>query len=381
MSGRTPRVLILTASYGSGHNRVAAALAHAFRAKGALPRVFDHFESFVSPVFNRATQALYLATLRRAPALWGAAYWLSDHLPVWSPLLLGMNRLGMRRLARAIEADRPDLVVTVHPTPAGALSELKRRGFPCPPHATVFTDFVVHTQWIYPHVDWYCVPTEEIRIGLERRGVPSERIVVSGIPIAPEFSSPPHLLRARKLLQLDHEPFAVLLMAGAQGGLGRLGSALSALRALAPPVQITVVCGTDGMLADRLRGRWSERAGVRILGYVQAIHLEMVAADLLITKAGAVTLAEAFALDLPVVCYGSLPGQEARNQRAIEMSGAALVARTPSGLRETVELLRSDPRLLQKLKSNAAVLRHPHAAQTVARQLLVAVGHRTALRS
>src|SRR3990172_24411 len=283
MSGRPPRVLILTASYGSGHNRVAAALAHAFRAEGALPQVFDHFESFVSPVFNRATQTLYLSTLRRPPAFWGATYWLSDHLPIWSPLLLGMNRLGMRRLARAIEADRPDLVVSVHPTPAGALSEMKRRGFFCPPHATVFTDFVVHTQWIYPNVDSYCVPTDEILSGLHHPGIPPERVLVSGIPIAPEFSTPPHFLSARKLLQLDHEPFTVLLMAGAYGGLGRLGDALSALRALTPPLQITVVCGTDGLLAERLRRRWGGRAGIRILGYVQAIHLEMAAASLLIT--------------------------------------------------------------------------------------------------
>lgn len=114
MSRCAPRVLILTASYGSGHNRVAAALASSFRAEGAVPRVVDHFESFVSPEFNRITQALYLAVLRRAPVLWGAAYWLSDHLPVWSPLLLGMNRIGMRRLARSIAADRPDLILSAH---------------------------------------------------------------------------------------------------------------------------------------------------------------------------------------------------------------------------------------------------------------------------
>lgn len=42
MSAAGPRVLILTASYGSGHNRVAATLAAQFRRDGALPRVVDH---------------------------------------------------------------------------------------------------------------------------------------------------------------------------------------------------------------------------------------------------------------------------------------------------------------------------------------------------
>jgi len=373
MSQRAPRVLILTASYGSGHNRVASALAAAFQAQGAVPQVIDHFETFVHPLFNRVTQALYLAVLRRTPALFGAVYSLSDHLPVWSPLLLGMNRLGMRRLARALAADRPDLIVAVHPTPAGALSGLSQRGILTVPHATVFTDFAVHTQWIYPNVDWYCVPTDEIRIGLERRGIPPERILVTGIPIADDFSRAPRASEARRQLGLRRDPFTLLIMAGGHGGLGRLADALSALQSLPQPVQINVVCGRDEMLAKRLRARFGGREGVRILGYVRRIQVEIAAADLLITKPGAVTLAEAFAVGVPVLCFGSLPGQERRNQRAAEMSGAALVARTAASLRETVELLRSDPLLLSKLKRDAKVLRRPDAAQSVARQLLASL--------
>jgi processive 1,2-diacylglycerol beta-glucosyltransferase len=285
-----------------------------------------------------------------------------------------MNRLGMRKLRRAIEADRPDLIVSVHPTPGAALSELNRRGLLSVPHTTVLTDFVVHTQWIYPHVDWYCVPTDEIRAGLERRGIPPERILVTGIPVALEFTRPPDQSAARRGLSLPSEPFTLLLMAGAHGGLGRLESALNALQSLAEPFQITVVCGSDGVLAERLRARWAHHPNIRVLGYARNIHLEMAAADLLITKAGAVTLAEAFALGLPVLCFGSLPGQEARNQRVAEMSGAALVARTASSLRDTVELLRSDPLLLRKLRSAAKLLRRPDAARTVARRLLHAAG-------
>jgi processive 1,2-diacylglycerol beta-glucosyltransferase len=338
---------------------VAAALASAFQAEGVVPRVIDHFESFVSPEFSRITQALYLTVLRRVPGLWGAAYWLSDHLPVWSPLLFGMNRLGMRGQSRWIQA--------------GALSELRRRGVLTVPHATVFTDFVAHTQWIFPSVDWYCVPIDEVRAGLEERGIAAERILVSGIPVMEEFSKPPDSRQARERLGLSQTPFTILLMAGAQAGVGRLGSALGVLRTLPQPVQLTVVCGNDGALARELRARWGGREGVRILGYVDDIHLEMAAADLLITKAGAVTLAEAFALGLPVICFGSLPGHEIRNQKAAEMNGAALVARTPAALRETVELLRSDPFLLKKLKSSAKLLAHPHSAQAIARKLLASI--------
>ena len=73
MTAAASRVLILTASYGSGHNRVAATLAAEFRRTGARPRVVDHFHDLVHPEFDRLTRSLYYAVLRRMPVLWGIA--------------------------------------------------------------------------------------------------------------------------------------------------------------------------------------------------------------------------------------------------------------------------------------------------------------------
>ena len=90
----TPRALILTAPFGSGHERVSAALAEAFRAEGAFAEVQDHFRRFVSPVFVRASLALFWATLRWAPRLWGLAYELSARMDPRSPAMGGMDRVG-----------------------------------------------------------------------------------------------------------------------------------------------------------------------------------------------------------------------------------------------------------------------------------------------
>src|SRR5213080_1429945 len=52
------RVLILTASYGSGHNAAARCLAPAFERERCLVTVVDHFRELVSPLFERARGAL-----------------------------------------------------------------------------------------------------------------------------------------------------------------------------------------------------------------------------------------------------------------------------------------------------------------------------------
>src|SRR5213596_2945394 len=91
------RVLILTASYGSGHNAAAQCLARAFEREGCGVTVVDHFRELVSPLFERASRALYHAMLRRAPVLWGIGYALGDWMASDSPLALGVTRLGARR--------------------------------------------------------------------------------------------------------------------------------------------------------------------------------------------------------------------------------------------------------------------------------------------
>src|SRR3989442_15444300 len=66
------RVLILTASYGSGHNAAARSLAAAFGRERTAVTVVDHFRELVHPLFDRASRTLYHGLLRRAPLLWGA---------------------------------------------------------------------------------------------------------------------------------------------------------------------------------------------------------------------------------------------------------------------------------------------------------------------
>ena len=371
MTPPPPRVLILTASYGSGHSRVARTLAAEFAKAGTAPMVVDHFRDLVHPVFDQASRALYYAVLRRAPVLWGGAYWLGDQLSVSSPLLMGVNRLGMRKLRRLIETVRPDHVVSVHPTPVAALAELRSRGVPIPPHTTVFTDFVAHTQWIYPDVQRYCVPAEEIAHDLTARGVPRDRVMVSGIPVGEEFGHPADRATARLALGLSPRLPVLLVMDGAGGGLGRLEDATRTLLTMETSLQAVVLTGREAELEARLRAMAaSAPARVKVLGYVDHVRQLMAAADFLVTKAGGLTLGEALAAELPVVCFGSLPGQEARNERFAAMAGVALVASTEAQLHRVIAAALRDPGLLRNMRDRIRLYRRPQAARAIVEAVL-----------
>jgi processive 1,2-diacylglycerol beta-glucosyltransferase len=365
------RVLILTASYGSGHNRVADTLAATLCRAGAKVTVVDHFRELVHPAFERATRVLYEAVLRRAPAVWGAAYWTGDRIPVTSRLGLGSSHLGMGKLARLLDSLRPDHVVAVHPTPAGALGGLRARGRPTSTLTTVFTDFGAHTQWIQPGVDRYCVPAEEVAHELTAHGVRHEHVAVTGVPVAEAFSRPGARAATRLALGLSARAPVVLLMDGLAGGFGRIEAAVRVVLEMAVPLQAVAVAGRNPALERRLRRVVQGREDrVKVLGFVHGIRDLMAAADILVTKAGGLTLAEALAAELPVICFGSLPGQEKRNERFAAMAGVALVAGSPRQLRSALGAALGDAAVLESMRMQARAHGRPEAATRVAALVL-----------
>ncbi len=358
------RVLLLTASYGSGHNVAAQSLAGAFAAAGVAVRVVDHFRDLVHPAFDRASRAFYYWTLRRAPFAWGAAYGLADWMTSDSPLAFGITRLGISRLARLLADETPDVVVSVHATPAVVLTALARQGARVPPHTTVVTDFVAHSQWIAPGVERYCVAADEVRHEFIARGIPSARVIVTGLPLRPEFEAPVDGVAARAVLGLDPRRPLVLAMAGAHGSLGRLPEVTRQLARVPVPLQAVVVAGQDDALAPRLRAL-ARGTPARVLGHVSDVRSLMAAADVLVTKAGGMTIAEAMAAGLPLIGYGSLPGQERRNERFAARCGVALSARSRGELARALERALTEPGLLERLRRRMQRLHRPGASRRV----------------
>jgi processive 1,2-diacylglycerol beta-glucosyltransferase len=358
------RVLILTASYGSGHNEAARCVAAEVTRRGAKPLVVDHFHEFVHPLFDRVSRAAYLTMLRRVPALWGLAYALGDRLASDSPFAFGAPRVGAERLGAALDRLAPDAIVTVHATPALALAALAREGRRVPPHTTVVTDFVAHSQWIAPGIDRYCAAADEVAHDLIARGIPRERVVVTGVPVRAEFAQPPEPRATRRALGVPDTVPLVVAMAGSHGSVGRLPDVARALARISRPLAGILIAGHDRALRASLEALVAGTS-LRVYGFVPDVHRFMAAADLLVTKAGGMTLAEAMAVEVPLLFYGSLPGQERRNERFAAAAGVALVARRRGDLSRLLDRALRDPDLLDHLRAAMRARRYPEAARVI----------------
>jgi processive 1,2-diacylglycerol beta-glucosyltransferase len=362
---------ILSCNYGGGHRRVGEAIASEWEARtGGRAEMVDYFARFVHPVFDAVTKFSYIQSVRRAPIMYGMFYRATGEIKPDSMVQRAINRMGIERLDRYLKTERPDVVCCVHCTPAGTMSDLKIAGRTEVPCATVITDHVTHSQWIHPRVDRYCVPSASVRDGLLLRGIPGERIADTGIPIEHKFLRP--LVRESLLSRFGLAPDrpVILVMAGAYAMLGGVGDVVRVLAGFPRALQALVVCGHDRRMTDRIQTRTADSPHpFKVFEYVDNVEELMAVSDLLITKAGAVTVSEALARHLPMLIYRPIPGQEESNTEYLLEHGAALAPRTPMMLHDMLETLLADPGRLLAMRRAAAGLARPDATERVVSQL------------
>jgi len=102
------------------------------------------------------------------------------------------------------------------------------------------------------------------------------------------------------------------------------------------------------------------------LGFVKNMAEYMVAADILVSKAGPGTIAEAAAVGLPIMVTSYLPGQEAGNVDIVLNGGFGDFCVDPETIGLEVACWLQDSHLLEDMSQKARKVGHPHAAEEIA---------------
>ena len=101
------------------------------------------------------------------------------------------------------------------------------------------------------------------------------------------------------------------------------------------------------------------------LGFITNMAEYMVAADVLVTKAGPGTIAEAAAVGLPVMLTSFLPGQEAGNINVVLDGEFGDHCEDPDGIADEVSCWLQDEQLIRVMSQQAREVGHPHAASDI----------------
>jgi 1,2-diacylglycerol 3-beta-galactosyltransferase len=377
----TKRVLLLISDTGGGHRSAAAAIGAALdlvdQGPDGSPLKLEHRIEDVAAHCTFPLSQLgpaYSAALRFAPPIYGALYHATNGRRRFRSVIRFCEPLYRERLKRLFLDYQPDVIVSVHPLlNHAALRARADADLMHVPVITVVTDLgKVHEGWLVPEVDAVVVPAREVYQRALERGIPKERIFQLGHPVHPKFEDVSETkAELRKQLGLPLEKTIALLMAGGEGG-GKLLPTTLALAKSRLPLHLVVVTGRNAALRQKL----AEIAPalptpMTILGYCNNVPQLMRAADLLVTKAGPGTIAEASIAEVPVVVYDFIPGQERGNLDYVRINGIGVVALTTADVVRSVRRIVSSQERLQSMRVHQNAVA-PHGSARRISELIAA---------
>jgi UDP-glucose 4-epimerase len=321
---RPPRVLILSADIGEGHDLPARIIKADLEEEvpGAEVEIANGLEAMgkVSATVLRNGSKV---TFRWMPWLFDAQYWL---ITKFAPARWLFHHLGYvfsgRGLLKVIEEHDPDAVISTYPGVTAVLGMLRENRRLDIPVQSAITDLAGLRYWAHPGVDLHYVTHPESIEEVERLVGPGTVEWVRP-PISRDFLMPRTRRDAREALDVPAHA-RVVLVSGGGWGIGDLEGAIRS--ALSEDALVVCITGRNEIAREKLERSFAGNEQVRILGFTEQMSDWMAAADAMIHATAGLTVLEAHIRGCPVVSYGFSAGHLRANNAAFERFGLAEVA-------------------------------------------------------
>jgi processive 1,2-diacylglycerol beta-glucosyltransferase len=367
-----PRILIMTAGYGEGHNAAARALATAFNEDAPETALVVDIFALSCPRLNSLIRRAYLAAINGTPRLWRHAYAMMDR-PGF--MTRGVHMLGPQaRLLEAILArERPAAICSTFPAYAAIFQKLAREGSFDTPHFNIVTDSIsINSVWWRPGCSGWFVPNEDSAEVMRAAGVDAARIHVTGFPVTPFFRDNEGIV-TRPTLSSGAAPRVLYIVNSGT----RNAEATARLLLAQEEWEVTCTVGRDESLRRALSAAAEgRRLRADILGWTDQIPRLLMSHHVVVSKAGGATTQEAIAARCPMVVNQVVPGQEEGNCELLLRHSAGALATTPAAVISTLRAaFAGRGQGWESWHAALGPLARPDAARVIAAQVLAHVGH------
>lgn len=355
-----PKILLLTAGYGEGHNAAARGLATAFAAAGADAEIIDLF-ALTGGAFYERTRRGYIDLINKAPNVWAFIYGVIHHIPIVSITLPFMGAM-FRKLREILEEKRPDAVLSVYPAYGYLIEQLYPQGRPFRFHTVVTDSITINSVWYRCASDSFIVPNDDSAEVMLAAGLPAAKVHTLGFPVSPVFSTDrperPSPLTPRVLYMVN---------AGRERAPGIVRRLLSI-----EPLHLTVTVGRDEALRAELEQIATELGKpIELHGWTPRMPELVMTHHVLIGKAGGATVQETIAAHTPMLLTQIVPGQEEGNAQLLLLNRCGALCESADALGLTIERLFSNGgNRWREWEQNITRLSKPNAGAAIARFVL-----------
>ena len=320
------RVLILTCNTGGGHNSAALALEEYFHKEG-IPCDIADFLGFGKNVANNIICNGHVFIYKYAPKLfeWGYKKAESDNSRGENSFLYKYCSLYANNLNKFLNNYHYDCIVSVHVFASIALDYIKKHINPDVFACHVSTDYSCYPEISNTDLNMYFIPHKNLTGEFIENNIKEEKIIPSGIPIKEIFYNQTDTKKESKKKIGVPEDKKLVIIAGGSMGCGPMAEIASILAdKVSDFATVAVICGSN----EKMREELSLNKKLHVCGFVTNIEQYMNGADLLLTKAGGLTITEAAAINLPTVFINAVSGCETYNRNFFEAQGYALSSDT-----------------------------------------------------
>jgi processive 1,2-diacylglycerol beta-glucosyltransferase len=354
------KLVIFYSSIGHGHTSAALAIQdEILRQDSAVRVVLQDIRAFMHPVWRRIDERSFWFLANNFPEcfenLFRAMQARGNRVPSLSLL---PNDYPEEKVLAYLRSEIPNAVLATHYGAAQVLGTLRERGLlPNVKIGWLHTDFF---EGYFPRISKRIERTFLAHAELESRwlaaGVPADKVVTSGMPVRIPADSSEARRTSLARLGLAPDVITVLLTAGKEGACDYFTVVDSVSRHCQGPVQIIAVCGTNATqqaLLARLQERLPPSVTLKALGLLPQPEMMsyMRVADMVITKAGGMTPAEAFAMGTPAILLDVVSGHERENAAMLARLGQAELATDMAQVGKLVADFLADPRRAAEMRN------------------------------
>ena len=344
------KVLILSCNTGQGHNSASAAIRQALEAHGSVCDIEDVF-GFVSNGVSKFMGWGHSCMYRHFPGIFRFGYgYAEEHEKVFQEDAMAYRFLtrGSEQIYQYCVEKQYDAIICAHVFSALAITDVKKK---YPLRAKTYfvaTDYTCSPSMGDSDLDGYFIPAEALTDEFAACGIPTDRIIPTGIPVRSAFFQPADRAKSRKKIGLPTNGPHLLIMCGSMG-CGPMEELVDELaKRMTGDFHVSVMCGTNDKLKRKLETQQAHQPRIYMYGFTKDIPSMMDSADLYLTKPGGISVTEAAVKGLPMVFVNAVAGCETHNMRFFLERGGAVTAEKPSDIAALcVQLLRNDAKRLQ----------------------------------
>lgn len=352
------KLLIIYATYGSGHKTVATYIYDYFTKYGNYDiKMIDlvDYENIIGLVTKKMFETN--TKNKTGSAIFSFAYEFFDHKITTLPYrTITKSILNNKRLRNDIVDFNPDLLISTHFFGNIILGLYNKKGLTNTKIMSIITDYKMHEMWIKDEksIDALIVSNDIVKNELINHDINKNKIYAFGIPLAEKFTVLGSKEKIKEKYNITNDKMTVLFFAGGSSGSFVTYRYLKRILDKRYDVNIIFVCGKNEKLKEKVMDlvKKEKYNDVHVLGFSTEVNNLLNISDVVITKPGALSITECLEMKKPMILIPGAGGQEIYNAKFVCKNGYGLKCNNPRKLNKAVSKIIKYPSVLKKINKN-----------------------------